>query len=58
MKVDLPIGVNIVNGQAKLNAAVICLIVKDYKEGHDQDLYVHTVHLRLSWNNFLNKNPN
>ena len=56
VKVDLPIGINIVNGQAKLNAAVICLIVKDYETGHDTDLYVHTLHLRINWNKFLNSN--
>ena len=57
-KVDVSIGINFVNGQPKLNAAVICVIVQDYEVGHDEKLYVHTVHVRCSWNYFLAKNAN
>ena len=52
-KVDLPIGVNVVRGQVKLDSAVICLIVKDYRKGLDNSLYVHTLHLRKTENKLL-----
>ena len=59
VQVDVPIGINFVNGQIyTLNASVICVIVKYNKVGHKGPLYVHTVHLRHSFNYFLTNNAN
>ena len=40
------------------NASVMCVIVKDNEVGHEGPFYVHTVHLRHSFNYFLTKNAN